>query len=199
MSIHILGGGMCNDITSPLKRTAIDRSGESIIHNKWHTVAMGYSGKFLNVEHLASGIGDRLTEEGLGVGTERFLNFLLRGILIDKSAFDAQFFHRYSEEIERTAIYLGRSDDMVARLANIEHGIKVGSLPRRGKHCPHSTFEGAYLSCNGITGGIGKTGIKISIFLEVEKHRHLVAVVILEGSALHDRELDRLSVLGFIA
>ena len=128
MSIHILGGGMCNDITSPLKRTAIDRSGESIIHNKWHTVAMGYSGKFLNVEHLASGIGDRLTEEDLGVGTERFLNLLLRGILIDKGAVDAEFLHRHSEEIERTAVYLGGSDDMVARLADVELGIEVGQI-----------------------------------------------------------------------
>ena len=97
---------MCDDVASPFKRTAVDGSGECVVNNQGHTVLMCYAREFLDVEHLASRIGDGLTKHCLGIRSECLLDFLLRGILIDKRALDTQFLQRYSEEIECATIYL---------------------------------------------------------------------------------------------
>lgn len=38
MSVHIFGGGVGNDICTPLEGTAVYRCGKGVIHNKRHAV-----------------------------------------------------------------------------------------------------------------------------------------------------------------
>ena len=199
MSVHILCGGMCDDVASPLKRAAVDWRGECVVNNQRHTVLMGYACEFLDVEHLASRIGDSLAEHGLGIRAERLLDFLIRGILIDKCALDAQFLKRDTEEIKCATVNLVRCDDMVARLADVKHRIEVGSLSRRGKHSPHSTFERGNRSCHRIIGGVLQSGIEIPLFLEVEEQCHLVTVIIFECCTLHYRQFNRFTIFRLIA
>ena len=199
MTVHILGGGMGDDVASPLKGTAVDGCGKGVVDNQWHTVAMGYAGKLLDVEHLATGIGDGFAEHRLGIGAECLLYLFLGGILIDKRALDAELLQCNAKEIERTSIYLVGSDDMVASLTDVEHGKEIGCLTRRGKHSPHSTLEGGYLASHGIVGGILQTSVEIALLLEVEQERHLIAVVVFECSTLHYGQFYRLSVFRLIA
>ena len=54
---------------------------------------------------------------------------------------------------------------MVASLADVEYGIEVGGLSTGGEHSPYSTLKGADLTRHGIVGGVGQTGIEITLFL----------------------------------
>ena len=51
MSIHVLGGTMGNDICTPLKRTAVDRGCEGIVHDQRYTMLMSYLCKFFNIQN----------------------------------------------------------------------------------------------------------------------------------------------------
>ena len=88
---------------------------------------------------------------------------------------------------------------MVARLADVEHGVEVGSLSARSQNGTHATFELSDFLSHGIVGRVLKSGIEISLLLQVEEHRHLLRVVIFECSTLNDRHFYRLSILWFIA
>ena len=52
MPVHVFSSGVNHDIGSPLKRTTVDRCRKCIINNQRHTVTMGNTGEFLNVEHF---------------------------------------------------------------------------------------------------------------------------------------------------
>ena len=130
MSIHVFRSRMCHDVCSPFKRTAVNRSSKSIIHNQRHSVSMGNTGKFLNIEHIDTRIRDCFTEQTFSIRTESLFYFFFRSIRINKSTLNTQFLHRYSEQIECTSINGRRADKMVACLANIKYGIEVSSLTR---------------------------------------------------------------------
>ena len=55
MAVHILRGGMGDDVASPLKRTAVNGRGKGVVHDEWYAVAVGYACKLLYVKHLAAG------------------------------------------------------------------------------------------------------------------------------------------------
>ena len=196
MSVHILGGGVGHDVGPPFKRSAVDGCGESVVDHQWHAVTVGDACKLLDVENLASRVRDGFTEEQFGVGLESLFYFLFRSILIHKGAADAQLLQRNAEEVVGAAIDFIGSNDVVAGLTNIEHGIEVGSLSARREHGPHPTFERSNLSGHGIVGGILQTRIEIALLFQIEKVGHLFCIIILERGALHNGQHARLSVLG---
>ena len=104
MAIHILGSRVSHNIGTPLEGTAVDGCSEGIVHDEGHTVAVGDTGKLLNIEHLATGVGDGLTEETLRIGTEGLLYLLLRSILVHEGHVDTEFLHRHAEEVVCTTI-----------------------------------------------------------------------------------------------
>ena len=101
---------------------------------------MGNACELLNIEHCAAGIWNGFAEEQLGVGAEGSLYLIVRGIGMNKRAVDAKLFKRYCKEVERSAVYLAWSNEVVARLADVKHGIEVGSLSARGENCRHAAF-----------------------------------------------------------
>ena len=86
MAVHIFGGAVGNDVGSPFKGAAVDGRGKRVVHNEGHAVAVCNLGKTLNVEYVAAGVGDGLSEDALGVGAEGCLNLLVGGVGIDESA-----------------------------------------------------------------------------------------------------------------
>ena len=127
-SVHILRCGVRHDVSAPLKGSAVDGCGKGVVDNQWHAIAVGHTGELLDVEHGATGVGDRLTEEQLRIGAEGSLQLFLRSIGVDKGALDAEFLHRHAKEVERTTIDLVGGHDMIAGLTDVEHGIEVGCL-----------------------------------------------------------------------
>ena len=86
MAIHILGGGVGDDVGAPLKRPAVDGRSKGIIDDEGHTMGMGDMREALDVEHLASGIGDGLTKDELGVRTEGCLELSIGSIGTNEGA-----------------------------------------------------------------------------------------------------------------
>lgn len=62
------------------------------------------------------------------------------------------------------------------------------------QQCSASALKLSYLFSYGIVDRVLETSIKIPVLLEVEDHRHLFAVIVLECCALDDWELDRLTI-----
>ena len=84
---------------------------------------------------------------------------------------------------------------MVARLADVEQRIEVGSLSARCQHGSHAAFECRNLLGYGVVGRVLQPCIEVSFLLQVEEVCHLFGVVILESRALDDRQHARVAVL----
>ena len=190
---------MRHDVCSPLEGAAVDGGSKRVVHNQGQTCLVGHAGKLLDVQHAAAGVGNRFAEEQLGVGADGGAQFFLRGFGIDKRAGDAQLAERHAEEVVRATVDFVGSDDVVAGLADVEDGIEVGGLSRRGEHGTHTAFEGGDAACHGIVGRVLETRVEVALLLQVEEQRHLVAVLIFEGGALNNGEFDGFAVFRLIA
>ena len=195
MSVHVFRGGMYHNVGPPLEGAAVDGGGEGVVHDEGHAVAVRHGGEALNVEHVPAGVRDGFAEEALRVRTEGGLDAFVVPIRVYEGAFDAQLLHRHAEEVERAAINGVRGHEMVARLADVEHGIEVGSLARRGQHGAHTAFQLGDFAGHGVVRGVLQAGIEIARVFQVEEPGHLVAVVVFECCALVDGEHARLTVL----
>ena len=127
-TVHILRGRVGDNVGTPLKRAAVHRCCEGVVHDEGHTVLMGDLGKALNVEDGATRIRNGLSEQGFGVRTEGCLNLLVRCFLRDKCAVDTEFLECYTKEVVGATIDFIRGDEMVASLADVEDGVEVGCL-----------------------------------------------------------------------
>ena len=128
MAVHVLGGGVCDDVSAPLERTAVDGCGKGVVHDEGYTMLVCYACKALYIEDTATGVADCLAEEALCVGTELGFNALVVPVLVDEGALYAQFLQRYAEEVECAAIDVVGGYEMVACLADVEDGVEVGCL-----------------------------------------------------------------------
>src|SRR5699024_9501002 len=51
VAVHILGGGVGDDVGAALDGAAVDRSGEGGVHDQGHPVGVGGPGKLFGVQH----------------------------------------------------------------------------------------------------------------------------------------------------
>ncbi len=158
---------------------------------------VSHVGKALDVEYLASGVGDCLSEEGLGILAEACLYLLVIPLGVDEGALDAEFLERNTEQVERASVYIVGRDDVAACLTDIEDCIEIGCLTAGGQHTAYTAFQGGYLLCNGVVGGVCQSCIEVSAVLQVEQACHLVACLVAECGTLIDGELLRLAFFCF--
>ena len=190
---------MGNDVSAPFKWTTVDWSGEGVVYNERYTVLMSDACKLLDIEYCTAWITDGFAKYYLGIWTECLLDFLLAIVRVYKGALDAEFLQGNTEKVEGSTVDFVGSNDMVACLADVEHSVEVGSLTAGSQHCAHATLKLSNLLCHSIVGWVLESGIEISLFLQIEEHRHLLRVVVFECSTLIDWHLYRLAVLWFIA
>lgn len=86
---------------------------------------------------------------------------------------------------------------MVTGLANVEHGVEVGGLARRGEDAARAALQLVDFGRHGVVGRVLESGVEIALGLEVEEVGHGLAAVIFEGGALDDGQHSALAVLGF--
>ena len=91
MSVHIFGGGVGNDICTPLEGTAVYRCGKGVIHNKRHAVLVCNVCKFLDVQDDQSRISDGFCKENLCVRFKCGSDLFFCCIGINKGAVNAKF------------------------------------------------------------------------------------------------------------
>lgn len=97
-----------------IKGAAQERGGKGIVDKERHIVGVGDAREFFNVQHYDGGIGDGLSEYGLGVGAELLLNLLLRCVGVHKGYLDPHALHGHGEEIDGTAIDGGGADKVIS-------------------------------------------------------------------------------------
>ncbi len=162
VAVHVLGGGMGHDVSSPLKGTAVDRGGEGIVDNQGNAVGMGASRKLLDVQHGEGRIGDGLAEHGLSIVLKSRVQFLLRGIRAHEGHVYAHPFHGDGDQVEGAAIDGAGGDDVVAAAAYIEKRIEISGLSAAGQHCRGAAFQLGDFGRHIVVGGILEPGVEIA-------------------------------------
>ena len=194
VTVHVLGGGMRHDVHAEINRAAKNRSRERVVHNHRHAVLVGKLRESFQVENLAGGVCHRLSEEALGIRAEGLLDFFVAGILVHERAFDAELLHGDAEEVAGTTVNSAGADEVVARLADVEHGKEVRRLTGAGEHRCHTAFHRRNLGRHGIVGGVLQARVEVAASLQVEQVGHGVAGLVLESGALVDGEDARFAV-----
>ena len=199
VTIHILGGGMGDDVSAPLEGTAVDGGGEGVVHDQGHAVGMGGLGELLNVQHRQGRVGDGLAENQLGVGPEGGVQLLLGAVGIHEGGFQTHLLHGHGEQVEAAAVDGGTGHDVVAAASDVEHGHEGGSLAGAGEHGSGAALQGADLGRHGVAGGVLQTGVEIAAGLQVKELAHILGGIVLERGTLNDGDLAGLAVAGGIA
>jgi len=88
MAVHIFGCRMRHDIGSPFERAAVDRRRECIVDDQRNTVAVGDTGKLLDVQHAHARIRQGFAEQCFCVWTESGRDFFFRSIRVDECHLD---------------------------------------------------------------------------------------------------------------
>ena len=99
-SLHVFGGGVGDDVSSPLERSAVDGSSKGIVHNERNSVSMRCLCKALYIKNGQRRVGDGLAEYRLGVRPEGRLKFLVGTKRIHKGEFHAHSGHGNGKEVE---------------------------------------------------------------------------------------------------
>ena len=198
VAVHVFGGGVGHDVRPPLKGTAVDGSGESVVHNQGHTMCMGRPGKLLNVQHRQSRIGNGFSEHGLGVGPESGVQLLLGAVRVHKGGFQAHPLHGHREQVKAAAVDGRAGHNVVAAAGNVEHRQEIGRLTGAGQHGGAASLQGADFRRHCVAGRIGQTGVEIAVRLQVEQLAHVLRSSIFERGALHNGNLAGFAVSGLV-
>ena len=199
VAIHVLGGGVGDDVAAPLEGTAVHGSGKGVVHDEGHAVGVGGLGELLNVQDGEGGVGDGLAEDRLGVGPEGGVQLLLGALGVHEGKLDAHALHGDGKQVEGAAVDGGGGDHVVAAAGDVEDGVEVGRLAGGEEHGGAAALQSGDLGRHGVVGGVLQTGVEVAAGLQVEQLAHLLAGLIAEGGGLDDGEVAGLPVAGTIA
>ena len=199
VTVHVLGGGVGDDVSTPLDGTAVDGRGKGVVDDEGKAVVMGGLGKDLDIQHRQSRVGDGFAEDQLGVGANGGANFLVSSIRADEGSIDAHALHGDGNQIKGAAVDGGGGDNVIAAGADIEHGVEIGSLTGTGEHGGAAALQSRDFGGHHVAGGVLKPGVEVAFRLQVKELAHLLGGGIFEGRALHDGHLPGFTVAGGIA
>ena len=199
MAVHILGGGVDDDVGTEIEGAAEHRRGKGIVHDQGQAVTMRQGRDTFDVQHVHGRIGQGLAEHRLGVGADGLFDLGVIGPLIHEGHFDAHFLQRHGEQVEGTAVDAGHADHMVAAPGQVEDGDEIGRLPRRSAQGTDAAFQSRDLLLHGVHRGVAQTGVEKAGSFQVKKLGHFGRGVIGKGRALHDGHYPGLTILGSIA
>ena len=198
VAVHVLGGGVGDDVRTPLKGAAVDRRGEGVVHDQRHAVGVSSLGKLLDVQHGQGRICDGLAEHYLGIGPECGVQLFLGAQRVHKGGFNAHLLHGDRDQVEGTAVNGAGCHDMVACFAEVEQSKEVCSLTTAGQHCGRAAFQLTDLFGHKVAGGVLQTGIEIAVGFQIEQLAHILAGGVLEGGGLDNGDLAGFAIAGGI-
>ena len=198
VTVHVLGRGMGDDVSTPFKRTAVDGRCKGVVDDQRNAVCMCRVRKLFDVKHSQCRIGDCFTEDRLGVRTECRIQFFFRAVGIDECEFDTHALHRDGEQIICTAVDCRGGNDMVARRCDVENRIEGCRLTGGGQHGSRTAFHFTNLCCNRVAGRVLQAGVEIAGCFQVKQFAHFRAGCIFKRRGLNDRNLSGFTVSGGI-
>ena len=178
-AVHILGRRVYDDIRAPFKRAAVDGRGERVVHDQGNAVPVRGSREFFDIQNGQRRVCDRLAVHGLCVGAEGGVQFLSGAVGVDERDLNAHALHGDGEEVEAAAVNARRTDQMVARADDIEHGEEDGGLPTMLKQydyqCACKTGTGEWADHDGYAW--------FAMYAPYDNPKYVVTCVITEGGA----------------
>ena len=186
MSIHVLGGGVRNDVGAPLKGTAHHGRREGVVDHQRHAVVVRGLGKALNIEHGEGGIGDRL-------------ELLISAVGGDERAGHAHAAHGVGEQVIRTAVNGRTRDHMIAGTGHVKDRKEIRGHARAREHRSGAALHLADLGGNQIARGVLQTAVEVARLLQVKQLAHVFGRVVLPRGGLVDGHLTRLCIARAIA
>ena len=180
VAVHVLGGGVGDDIRAPLDGTAVHRRREGVVHHQRNAVGMGHLRELLDVKDRQGRVGDGLAEHGSGILLKRRVQLLLGSIRRHEGHVDPHLLHGHGDQVEGPAVDGGACYDVASRLADIEQREEVRRLPGGGQHRRRAAFQRRDLCRHIVVGGILQSCIEISGSFQVEQFSHILAGIIFE-------------------
>ena len=199
MAIHVLGGGVRNDVCAPLKGTAHHGRREGIVDHQRHAVVMCGLGKALNIEHGKGGVGDRLAKDELGIGLKGCLELLVGAVGGNERTGQTHALHGMCEQVVGTAVDGRARDHVIASAGHVKDREEVRSHTRAREHRSGAALHLANLGGNQVARGVLQTAIEVARLLQVEQLAHVLGRVVLPRGGLVDGHLARLRVARAIA
>ena len=199
MSIHVLGGGVRDDVGAPLKGTAHHGRREGVVDHQRHAVVMCGLGKALNIEHGKGGVGNRLAKDELGIGLKGCLELLIGAVGGDERAGQTHALHGMSQQVVGTAVNGRARDHMIAGTGHVKDREKVRSHARAREHRGGASLHLANLGGNQIARGVLQAAVEVARLLQVKQLAHVLGRVVLPRGGLVDGHLARLGISRVIA
>ena len=199
MAIHVLGGGVRNDVGAPLKGTAHHGRREGVVDHQRHAVVMCSLGKALNIEHGKGGVCDRLAKDELGVGLEGCLELLVGAVGGNERAGQAHTTHGVSQQVVGTAVDGRARDHVIASTGNVKDRKEVRGHARAREHRSGAALHLTDLGGNQIARGVLQTAVEVARLLQVKQLAHVLRRVVLPRGGLVDGHLARLRISRVIA
>ena len=199
VTIHVLGGGVRDDVGAPLKGTAHHGRREGVVDHQRHAVVMCGLGKALNIEHGKGGVGDRLAKDELCVGLKGSLQLLIGAVGGDERAGHAHAAHGVGEQVIRTAVDGRARDHMIAGTGHVKDREEVRSHTRAREHRSGAALHLADLGGNQIARGVLQTAVEVARLLQVKQLAHVLGRVVFPRGGLVDGHLTRLGISRVIA
>ena len=199
VTIHVLGGGVRDDVGAPLKGTAHHGRREGIVDHQRHAVVVRCLGKAFDVEHGKRGVGDGLAKDELGVGLESGLQLLIGAVGSDKGAGQTHATHGVGKQVVRTTVDGRARDHVIAGAGNVKDGKEVRGHARAREHRGGAALHLADLGGNQIARGVLQAAVEVARLLQVEQLAHVLGRVVLPRGGLVDGHLTRLRITRTIA
>ena len=162
MSIHVLGGGVRNDVGAPLKGTAHHGRREGVVDHQRHAVVMRGLGKALNIEHGKGGVGDRLAKDELGIGFKGCLELLVGAVGSNKRAGQTHALHSMGEQVVGTAVDGRARHHVIAGTGHVKDREEVRSHARAREHRGGAALHLADLGGNQIARGVLQAAVEVA-------------------------------------
>ena len=199
VAVHVLGGGMGNDISTPFDGTAVNGGCKGIVNNQGYAVCVSSLGKTLDIQNSQSGVGNGLTKNGFGVGLESGFQLFVGAVRRDEREVDAHLLHGDGEQVKGAAVDGAAGHHMVATGSDIEYCVEVGSLTRGGQHSGRAAFQLRKLCSHIVVGRVLETGIEVAAGFQIEQLAHVLGGRVLESGGLDNGNLTGFAVSGGVA
>ena len=128
VTVHVLRGGMGNNIGAPLNGSAVNRCGKGVVNDERKTIVVGSLRKDLDIQHVQRRVSNGLTKDKLGIRTDGRTDFFVGRVRTDEGSLNAHTFHGNTDQVESTTIDCRAGHNVVTARADIEHCIKVCCL-----------------------------------------------------------------------
>ena len=199
VTVHVLGGGVRDDVGAPLKGTAHHGRREGVVDHQRHAVVVRSLGKAFNIEHGQRRVGDGLAKDELGVGLEGGLQLLIGAVGCDERAGQAHATHGVGEQVVRATIDSRARDHMIASAGHVKDREEVRGHARAREHRSGAALHLADLGGNQVARGILKAAVEVARLLQIEQLAHMLGRVVLPRGGLVDGHLTRLRIARTIA